>query len=191
MGRTSARDFAEALLLDVHNARRLADNPGVRVKAAGALLQDAILIDAEATVKRHGGEKALRRLHKAAEKENLESSRRRLRSDRIEPEALFWAAWKVLPAKQKAAMAAEIVESFGDYVEDARQYDPRKPQGDPMLWHRHRIHPELWKALGASKTAVKADSLALKELEALRADKKHYLSRRPAFSPIDEPEPWK
>ena len=191
MGRTSARDFVEALLLDVHNARRLAGNPHVAVKAAGALLQDQILIDAESTVKKHAGEKALRDLHKAAKKENLESSNGRLKSDWIEPETLFWSAWKALPLKEKAAISAEVVESFASYVENARQYDPRKPSGDPMEWHRHRVHPELWKALGAAKRFLPADSPAWKELQAFRAGKKRYLSLRPAFSPIDEPEPWK
>jgi len=191
MGRTSARDFVEALLLDVHNTRRLAANPRLQVKAAGALLQDQILIDAEATVKKHAGEKALGKLHKAAEKENLESSRQRLRSDWIEPETLFWSAWKALPAGEKAAISAEVVESFAAYVENAHEYDPRKPEGDPMLWHRHRVHPELWKALAAAKETLGTDSLALRELEAYRADKKRYSAMRPIFSPIDEPEPWK
>ncbi|MEO8036274.1 MAG: hypothetical protein ABI837_17695 [Acidobacteriota bacterium] len=191
MGRTSARDFVEALLLDVHNARRLAANPRVQVKAPGALLQDQILLDAEATLKKHGGEKLLARLHKAARKDNLESSRERLRSDWIEPETLFFAAWKVLPAKEKAALSAEIVESFAAYVEDARPYDPRKPAGDPMEWHRHRIHPQLWKALEAGKPLLSKKSPALKELAAWRADRKRYASRRPIFSPVDEPDPWK
>ncbi len=191
MGRTSARDFVEALLLDVHNARRLAQNPNMRVKAAGALLQDQILLDAEATIQKHGGESTLSKLHKAAEKANLESSAGRLRSDWIEPETLFWAAWKALPAKGKAAIAAEIVESFAAYVENAREYDPRKPEGDSMLWHRHRVHPELWKAIGAARRSLSADSLALKEFEAFRAGRKRYLAMRPRFSPIDEPEPWK
>jgi len=191
MGRTSARDFVEALLLDAHNARRLALNPHVQVKAAGALLQDQILIDAEATVRKHAGEKALGKLHKAAAKENLESSRGRLRSDWIEPETLFWSAWNALPVKDKAAVSAEIVESFSAYVENARQYDPRKPEGDPMLWHRHRVHPEIWKALAAARTSLGTHTLALRELEAFRADKKRYLSMRPIFSPVDVPEPWR
>jgi hypothetical protein len=191
MGRTSARDFVEALLLDVHNARRLAHNPRVRLKAAGALLQDQILIDAEATVKKHAGEKVLGKLHKAAEKENKESSRGRLKSDWIEPETLFWSAWKALPVKNKAAISAEILEAFVGYVENAREYDPRKPEGDPMLWHRHRIHPELWRALAAKKNSVRSNSLALKELEAFRADKKHYVAMRPIFSPLNDREPWK
>ena len=191
MGRTSARDFVEALLLDVHNARRLVRNPNVRVKPAGALLQDQILIDAEATVRKHGGEKVLGNLRKAAEKSNLESSRGRLKSDWIEPETLFWSAWKVLPVPEKAAISAEIVESFAGYVADAHEYDPRKPKGDPMLWHRHRVHPELWKALSAPKASLAGDSPALKELEAFREDEKTYLARRPAFSPLDDREPWK
>ena len=191
MGRTSARDFVEALLLDVHNARRLARNPRVRVKAAGALLQDRILIDAEATVKKHAGTKALDKLRKAARKSNEESSRGRLKSDWIEPETLFWSAWKALPVNDRAAISAEIVESFAGYVENARQFDPRKPKGDPMLWHRHRVHPQIWKSLAAGKTALAPDSIALRELASFRADKRLYLSRRPIFSPVDEPEPWK
>jgi hypothetical protein len=191
MGRTSARDFVEALLLDVHNARRLAGNPRVRVKAAGALLQDRILIDAEATVKKHAGSKALDKLRKAAKKSNEESSRGRLKSDWIEPETLFWSAWKALPVNDRAAISAEIVESFAGYVENARQFDPRKPKGDPMLWHRHRVHPQIWKSLAAAKTALAPDSIALRELASFRADKKRYLSIRPIFSPVDEPEPWK
>ncbi|MDQ6801050.1 MAG: hypothetical protein M3041_09460 [Acidobacteriota bacterium] len=191
MGRTSARDFVEALLLDVHNARRLARNPHVRVKAAGALLQDQILIDAEATVKKYAGEKAVSKLHKTAEKENRDGSRERLKSDWIEPETLFWSAWKALPVRNKAAISAEIVESFAAYVENAREYDPRKAEGDPMLWHRHRIHPELWRALAAGKNSFRSNSMALKELEAFRVDEKHYASMRPIFSPVNDREPWK
>jgi hypothetical protein len=191
MGRTSARDFVEALLLDVHNARRLARNPRVQVKPAGALLQDQILIDAEATVKKHGGMRALDKLRKAAKKSNAESSRGRLKSEWIEPETLLWSAWNALPVNDKAAISAEIVESFAAYVENARAYDPRKLQGDPMLWHRHRVHPQIWKSLAAAKRSVASGSVALKELDAFHARKKHYLSMRPGFSPINEPRPWK
>ena len=191
MGRTSARDFVEALLLDVHNARRLVRNPHVRVKAAGALLQDQILIDAQATVKKHAGTKALDKLHKAAEKSNREGSRERLKSDWIEPETLFWAAWKALPPAHKSAIAGEVIASFAAYVEDTREFDPRKSGGDPMLWHRHRVHPELWKSLGASKTSLAANSVALRELASFEADRKRYLAMRPEFSAVDEPEPWK
>jgi hypothetical protein len=191
MGRTSARDFVEALLLDVHNARRLARNPRVHVKPAGALLQDQILIDAEATVKKHGGTSALDKLRKAAKKNNAESSRGRLKSDWIEPETLFWSAWNALPVNDRAAISAEIVESFAAYVENAREYDPRKRQGDPMLWHRHRVHPEIWKSLAAAETSMPRRCVALRELDSFRADKKRYSSMRPKFSPVGEPEPWK
>jgi hypothetical protein len=138
-----------------------------------------------------GGEKALGKLRRAAEKNNLETSRGRLKSDWIEPEDLFWSAWKSLPAMDKAAMAGEIVESFAGYVENARQYDPRKPEGDPMLWHRHRVHPEIWKALAASKHSLGRSSSAMRELEAFLADKKRLLAMRPEFSQIGEREPWK
>ena len=98
---------------------------------------------------------------------------------------------EALPVNDRAAISAEIVESFAGYVENARQFDPRKPKGDPMLWHRHRVHPQIWKSLAAAKTALAPDSIALRELASFRADKKRYLSIRPIFSPVDEPEPWK
>jgi hypothetical protein len=60
-----------------------------------------------------------------------------------------------------------------------------------MSWHRHRVHPEIWKALAASGTSLPANSSALRELAAFRADKKRYVSMRPIFSPVHEPEPWK
>ena len=60
-----------------------------------------------------------------------------------------------------------------------------------MLWHRHRVHPQIWKSLDATKTRAARGSIAMRELDAFRADKKRYLSMRPEYSPIDEPEPWK
>jgi len=133
----------------------------------------------------------LDKLRKAAEKNNEEASRGRLKSDWIEPETLFWSAWKALPPAHKSAIAVEVIESFAAYVEDAHEFDPRKSGGDPMLWHRHRVHPELWKSLAASKTSLAANPIARRELESFEADRKRYLSIRPAFSPVDEPEPWK
>jgi hypothetical protein len=65
MGRTSARDFTEALLLDVHHMRYLAAHPHVKVK--GSILQDMLLRDGERTVVKYGGAAALDRLKKAAE----------------------------------------------------------------------------------------------------------------------------
>jgi len=191
MGRTSARDFVEAVLLDVHTARRLAANPGVRVIAAGGLLQDQILVDAEATIRKHAGDKILGEMRKKAERDNLAASHGRLKSGWIEPEELLWAAWKALPQPDKAAIAVEIVETFTAYVEGARAYDPRHPQGDPMEWHRHRVHPELWKAIGAESSRRKGRIVSTRELEKWQADRKIYEARRPVFSPLDISPPWK
>ena len=85
MCRTSARDFVEALLLDVHHARYLQAHPHVRITAS--LHQDQILGDAEATLTRYGANAVLDRLHAEARVANLEASEGRIRSDRIEPEA--------------------------------------------------------------------------------------------------------
>lgn len=191
MGRTSARDYAEAILLDIHASRRLAANPRVKVIPAGGLLQDQLLIGAEATIRKHAGAGLLEKLHRKAEKNNLEASRQRLRSDWIEPEDLFWSAWKSLPAGEKSALAAEVVETFVGYVENARAFDPRKPEDDPMEWHRHRVHPELWEALQAGRKDQAPGSVPVRELDAYQADRDTYDSRRPIFSPADIPIPWK
>jgi hypothetical protein len=42
-----------------------------------------------------------------------------------------------------------------------------------------------------AKTSLARDAPALRELDSFHSDKKRYLSMRPIFSPIDEPEPWK
>ena len=146
MSRTSARDFVEALLLDVHHAQYLQAHPHVPI--TGSLLQDQILGDAEETLKRHGGTATLARLHGEARQLNLEASRGRMNTDWIEPETLFWAAWRVLPAGEKAALAREAIGGFLERVEQAATMDPRpEATDDPMEWHRHRIHPLLWEAL--------------------------------------------
>jgi hypothetical protein len=189
MGRTSARDFVEALLLDVHNARRLQANP--RVQVVRSLLQDQLLGDAEATVRRHGGPRALANLRRAAAANNLDASGGRLRSDWIEPEVLMWAAWKALPAGERGAIAREVVGAFVDRVTRAASFDPRPEAttADPMEWHRHRIHPVLWKALEKQK-GLGASDPAARELSAWSARRKEYLARRPIFSPVDLAPPW-
>ena len=73
MSRTSARDFVEALLLDVHHAQYLQAHPHVSVKES--VLQDQLLGDAETTVQRHGDAATLARLHQDARRLNLEASR--------------------------------------------------------------------------------------------------------------------
>ena len=188
MGRTSARDFVEALLLSIHRARYLKANPGVRV--SGSLLQDQLLIHAEATVKKYAGSAALDKLKANARKSNLEYSKGRLKMDWIEPETLLWTAWHALPRKEKAAIASEVIGRFVSYVEESASMDPRPAQDDPMEWHRHRIHPVLWKALEEGKSIFKPDDSVQRELRAFRANRKKYLDRRPVFSQIRLKRPW-
>jgi hypothetical protein len=57
--------------------------------------------------------------------------------------------------------------------------DPRDSKDDPMEWHRHRIHPLLWKALEAVNGASKP---VRQELTAWQQDRKKYLARRPLWS---------
>jgi hypothetical protein len=188
MSRASARDFAEALLLDVHAAMWLAKNPHVEVKPA--LHQDQLLGDAEKTLIRKKRGKLLGRLRAEARKANLEASRGRLKSDWIEPETLFWHAWAALSAGEKAEVAAEAVSGFVERVEQAASVDPRGSRGDPMALHRHRVHPLLWDALDARRGDLKAGSAVLRELDAFLGHRDEYLSRRPAFSFGDPKPPW-
>lgn len=186
MGRTSARDYVEAVLLEVHHARYLQGHPGVAV--AASLSQDMILGDAEETLRRRAPA-VLDRLRREARAANLEASRGRVRSGRVEPEALFWAAWKALPAGERGEIAREAVGGFIGRVGRAAEADPRTAGGDPMEPHRHRIHPLLWDALAASPGGRKGDP-ASRELAAWRAGKAGYLARRPAWSQLGDPAPW-
>jgi hypothetical protein len=187
MGRTSARDFVEALLLDVHHARYLQAYPHVAVKAS--ILQDQLLGDGEDTVKKHAGPRALAKLHRAARAWNREESSGRIKDDWIEPETLLWAAWRALPKGAKAAVAREIVTAFVERVDQAASLDPRPATRarDPMEWHRHRIHPILWEALAAVPGPRDA---ARRELESWQARREGYLERRPVFSQTDLVPPW-
>jgi len=190
MSRTSARDYVEAQLLYVHYLRHLQQHPHPAV--VGSLLQDQILGDAEATLRRYDGERTLDELRRAARKINLDSSRERMHSDWIEPEALFWASWRALPAGEKAALAHEVIGNFLVYVHDAAAMDPRVDarRDDPMEWHRHRIHPVLWKALLDAPSSDASDPVN-KELTAWQEEQKKYLARRPIWSQIrDAPPPW-
>ena len=186
--RTSARDYVEALLLDVHHARYLQAHPHVTI--ASSLHQDQLLRDAESTLKRFGANATLDRLHEEALATNLEASNGRIRSDRIEPEALFWAAWHALPPGEKYTIAREAVGGFLERVTHAASFDPRPfAERDPMEWHRHRIHPLLWKALDAPGTDP-LDPIQ-KERNLWRARARHYFGRRPIWSPMkDALPPW-
>jgi hypothetical protein len=189
MSRTSARDFVEALLLDVHHAQYLQAHPHVPVK--DSLAQDQILGDAEETLQRYGAAETLARLHREARELNLEASRGRMKTDWIEPEKLFWSAWKVLPRGEQAAVAREAIGGFLERVEQAAEMDPRPgAAGDPMEWHRHRIHPLLWQALEDSPGADSNDPVH-EQHQAWQARKDVYLARRPIWSPAkDMPPPW-
>ncbi len=191
MGRTSGRDFAEALLLDANFARHLQAHPGVKVRPT--LLQDQLLGDAERTVARRKGARALDRLRARARAESLEASQGRVKSDFIEPETLFWAAWEALPAPERAAIAREAVAGFVERVEAAAARDPRPgARGrDPMEWHRHRVHPALWRALEARRADLPAGDPVRGELARFRADAKRYLARRPVFSQAGLRPPWR
>lgn len=187
MGRTSARDFVEAVLLDVHAAQWMQQHPGEKVK--GEVAQDLLLMQGEETVARHGGAARLAALKKEARAKNLEASGGRIKSDWIEPETLFWEAWRVLPAPERARVAREAVASFVERVENAATLDPRPgSREDPMQWHRHRVHPVLWQALAQAKG--KSDDVAGRELRAFEADREKYLARRPVYSQSGSPPPW-
>jgi hypothetical protein len=187
MGRTSARDFVEALLLDVHRARWLQAHPRMALRTS--ILQDQLLGDGEETVRKHAGPGALDKLRRAARVTNREDSSGRIKDDWIEPETLLWAAWRALPAGEKAAIAREIVTGFVERVEEAAAFDPRPSAraDDPMEWHRHRIHPILWEALAAAPGPKDA---AARELAAWRVRRDEYLARRPVFSQSDAVPPW-
>jgi hypothetical protein len=187
MSRTSARDFVEALLLNVHHAQFQQDRPHVRVRSS--LRQDQLLGEAGEVLARRAPQ-VLSRLRKAALKLNLEASGGRMKTDWIEPEALFWAAWHALPAGEQAAIAREAVTGFVQWVEEAATKDPRAPRaGDPMEPHRHRIHPLLWKALERQPKGMGA--LVRREWQAWDAGREGYLRRRPRWSIQGAVPPWR
>ena len=188
MSRTSARDYVEAQMLYVHYLRHLQKHP--HPKVTESLLQDQILGDAEQTLRRHGGAATLDQLRRAARQINLDESRGRLNTDWIEPETLFWASWRALPAGERAAVAREAVGNFVDYVHEAAALDPREAarQGDPMEWHRHRIHPVLWQAIVDAPSKGASDPVN-KELAAWQAEQEKYLARRPVWSQLEGARP--
>lgn len=188
MGKTSARDFVEAALLDIHHLRYLSAHPHVEVQAS--LLQDQLLTNGEETIERHGGVERLAALRKEAREINLEDSDGRICSDFIEPETVFWEAWKALPAGEKAAIAHEAVAGFVERVQVAAEADPRPAAkgADPMEWHRHRVHPILWQALETA--TLKAKDPVRRELDHWKARREEYMARRPIYSQAKLEPPW-
>jgi hypothetical protein len=105
---------------------------------------------------------------------------------------LFWAAWRVLPAREKSALAREVIGNFLVYVHEATSLDPRPTarSDDPMEWHRHRIHPLLWQALGNASSGHVGDPVN-RELTAWQAEPQKYLARRPVWSQVkNATPPW-
>lgn len=204
-GRTSARDFVEAMLLDIHRARYLQAHPGPRRRKS--LLQDQLLAEAESTLLRHGGAARLDELRKEARQANAEASRGRIKSDFIEPETLFWEAFRILPTKERAALACEAIENFVTRVTEAAECDPRPRHSDgaapvagahldttpsdPMEWHRHRIHPVLWGAVVAEPSVLESSPIASRELGLYRQAPERYQARRarPGITKKELP-PW-
>ncbi|HMU39531.1 MAG TPA: hypothetical protein PKE31_11025 [Pseudomonadota bacterium] len=188
-GRTSARDFVEALLLDVHRAKYLQKHPVVSPRRT--LLQDRLLADAEETLVGLGGNARLDELRAEARKHNADESRGRIRSDFIEPETLFWEVYFRLPETEVLQIAREAVSGFVNRATEAATCDPRfQDEDDPMEWHRHRIHPLLWEALSNEKSSSLKRDVPQRELRRFLADKDRYLARRPCFSVGKDHAPW-
>jgi hypothetical protein len=189
MGRTSAEDFVEAVLLDVHHAMYLTEHPHVRVRSS--LAQDQLMADGVETLERLAP-KVLARLRRQARLTNLEASGGRMKTDWIEPETLFWSVWKQLPRGEQAAVAREAIEGFLQRVHQAASHDPRhEASRDPMEAHRHRVHPVLWQALERERAVLAKARDVRAEWKAWGADIKKYLARRPVWSVTDLRPPWK
>jgi len=97
----------------------------------------------------------------------------------------------VLTAGERAAIAREVVGAFVERVHRASSFDPRPEArtGDPMEWHRHRIHPLLWKALEAPGTDP--NDPIQQERGIWLARQRHYRGRRPIWSQLkDSRAPW-
>lgn len=188
MSKSSASDMVESVLLEAHHAKYLAANPRVLVR--DTLAQDRILHDAERTLKRRAP-KVLDRLRAEARRENLETSKGRVRSDWIEPEPLFWAAWHVLDGGERAEIALEAVGGFVERVHQAATADPRGDAVDPMDAHRHRVHPFLWDALIDAPGVADGSPAVRREVAAYRDHREEHVGRRPSWSPADDEPPWR
>lgn len=202
-GCTSARDFVESILLEVHRAQYLQRHP--RVKPRLRLLQDQLLADAEDTLLRLGAHERLNQLRSEAYEQNRDESAGRIQSDFIEPETLFWEVWQRLPLREQALIAREALRGLFERVTQAAEHDPRRSdadrdmsahrldaESDVMEWHRHRVHPILWHVLGADPSVLSSDEdePLRRELARFRSDPDRYLTRRPTWSIRHLPEPW-
>lgn len=187
--RTSARDFAEALLLDVHRAQYLQKHPVVMPRRT--LLQDRLLADAEETLLALGGGDRLAELRAEARKYNESESEGRIRSDFVEPEKLFWEVFFRLPEAERVQIAREAVSGFVTRVTEASSCDPRhREEDDPMAWHRHRVLPLLWDALALDKGPTSERDIPQRELRKYQAQRDQLSARSPVWSVGKDPAPW-
>ena len=190
MSRTSARDFVEALLLDVHHAQYLqaASARGHHRFAAAGPDSRRRGRDPEA-LRRHGD--ARRACTAKRGQLNLEASRGRMNTDWIEPETLFWAAWRVLPPGEKARDRARGDRRLPGARGAGRDDGPAAGRpDDPMEWHRHRIHPLLWQALEAPRRRPERPDRTTAQRSGWHA-RRHYLARRPVWSQLkNHCAPW-
>ena len=133
MGRTSARDFVEALLLDVHHAQYLQQHPHVKRRrvapagpAPGGRREDAS--------QKHGPKNLLAASAQGGAGIEPGGFAQRIKTDWIEPETLFWAAWKVLPAGERPRSPARWSADFVERVEQAASVDPRPESRRTTRW---------------------------------------------------------
>ncbi|MBL9007944.1 MAG: hypothetical protein JNJ46_27045 [Myxococcales bacterium] len=203
-GCTSARDFVESALLEVHRAQYLQRHP--QVKPTLRVLHDPLLADAEQTLLRLGAHDRLQALRSEAYDWNRQTSLGRIQSDFVEPETLFWEVWQRLPLREQALIAREALGGLIERVTQAATCDPRRSEpattpveaaaldaeADPMEWHRHRVHPILWQVLKADPAVLASDEdePLRRELARFHVDPDRYLTRRPTWSLRNLPEPW-
>lgn len=204
-GCTSARDFVESVLLEVHRAQYLQRHP--QIKPRLRLLHDQLQADAEDTLLRLGTHERLHTLRSEAYEHNRDESGGRIQSDFIEPETLFWEVFRRLPLREQALIAREALGGLVERVTQAATLDARRgdrveaaadesalaeADADPMEWHRHRVHPILWQVLKADPTVLSADEdePLRREVARFHLDPDRYLTRRPTWSIGNLPEPW-
>jgi hypothetical protein len=94
-----------------------------------------------------------------------------------------------MPQKAKVAICEEVVLGFTERVHEAAAMDPRGLPGDPMEWHRHRIHPLAWKTLENAGTN-KIDAAVAREVEVFARNRDHILARRPIYAQLGDKPPW-
>jgi hypothetical protein len=186
--KSSAADMVESVLLDAHHAMWLAANPRVAVR--DSLEQDRILGDAERQVKRRAP-KLLDRLRAEARRENLEISKGRVRSDWIEPEPLFWAAWSVLDAGERPRSRARPSPASSSACCRPR---PRiRAATSTTRWSRTATActRSCGTRLTEQPSVLDGHPAVRREAARFQDDARRHLERRLAWSPAGDEPPWR